>query len=57
MVENRAIVEAIRRMPIGGRHLVNLWKYHMSYRQWNLMDSEFILRDVSRTTLFPIHEL
>ena len=42
----RAIIEGIRRMPIGGRHLANLWKYYMSYRQWNLMDSEFILRDV-----------
>jgi actin-related protein len=42
----RAIVEGIRRIPIGGRHLGNLWKYYMSYRQWNMMDSEFILRDV-----------
>ena len=50
--ESRAIVEGIRRMPIGGRHLVNLWKYHMSYRQWNLMDSEFILRDVHEQLSF-----
>jgi actin-related protein len=36
----------IRRMPIGGRHLINIWKYYASYRQWNLMDQEPILRDV-----------
>ena len=46
MVNNRVIMEGLRRIPVGGRHLVNLWKYYMSYRQWNLMDSEFILRDV-----------
>ena len=51
-VDNRAVVEGIRRMPIGGRHLVNLWKYYMSYRQWNLMDSEFILRDVHEQLSF-----
>jgi actin-related protein 6 len=45
-VNKRAIVEGIRRIPIGGRHMGNLWKYYMSYRQWNMMDSEFILRDV-----------
>jgi actin-related protein 6 len=37
---------AIRRVPIGGRHLINMLKYYTSYRQWNLMDQEWILRDV-----------
>jgi actin-related protein len=37
---------AIRRVPIGGRHLINMLKYFMSYRQYNLMDQESILRDV-----------
>lgn len=37
---------AIRRLPIGGRHLINMLKYYMSYRQYNLMDQETILRDV-----------
>eukprot|EP00934_Nitzschia_sp_Nitz4_P000167 Nitzschia sp. Nitz4//scaffold38_size140716//119027//120700//NITZ4_003169-RA/size140716-processed-gene-0.44-mRNA-1//1//CDS//3329550144//167//frame0 len=38
--------EAVRRLPIGGRHLVNILKYYMSYRQYNLMDQEHLLRDV-----------
>jgi actin-related protein len=41
---------AIRRLPVGGRHLINLWKYWCSYRQWNLMDQEAVLRDVLHKT-------
>ena len=37
---------AIRRMPLGGRHLIQSWKYYVSYRQWNLMDQEFLLEAV-----------
>lgn len=37
---------AIRRIPIGGRHMVNMMKYYMSYRQYNLMEQEIILREV-----------
>jgi actin-related protein 6 len=37
---------AIRRLPIGGRHLINMLKYFMSYRQYNLMDQDHILRDL-----------
>jgi actin-related protein 6 len=40
--------EAIRRMPLGGRHLIQLWKYYTSYRQWNLMDQEFLLEAAQR---------
>jgi actin-related protein len=44
---NQAILsEAIRRLPIGGRHLINILKYHMSYRQYNLMDQEHLLKQV-----------
>jgi len=43
---------AIRRLPLGGRHLINLYKYHASYRQWNLMDQEFVLRDVLERTAY-----
>ena len=38
--------KAIRRLPIGGRHMINILKYHMSYRQYNLMDQDHILRDI-----------
>ena len=43
---------AIRRMPLGGRHLINMWKYYVSYRQWNLMDQDWILRDVMHKTAY-----
>ena len=38
--------KSIRRLPIGGRHMVNMLKYYMSYRQYNLMDQEALLKDV-----------
>lgn len=43
---------AIRRMPLAGRHLINMWKYYTSYRQWNLMDQDWILRDVMEKTAY-----
>jgi hypothetical protein len=45
-VQQTIVRSAVRRVPLGGRHLVNLWRYQTSYRQWNLMDQEFVLRDV-----------
>lgn len=42
----------IRRIPFGGKHMINLLKYYFSYRQWNLMDSEWIVRDVFEKTAF-----
>jgi Actin len=48
---HRQIVRsAVRRVPVGGRHLINLWKYQATYRQWNLMDQEFLLKDVLERT-------
>jgi actin-related protein len=43
---------AIRRIPLGGRHLIHAWKYQATYRQWNLMDQEWILRQVMEQTAF-----
>lgn len=40
-----SVRSTIRRMPFGGRHMVNMMKYYMSYRQYNLMDQETIMRD------------
>lgn len=40
------LANAIRRVPLGGRHLIQLWKYYTSYRQWNLMDQEALLESV-----------
>jgi actin-related protein len=42
----------IRRLPLGGRHLINLWKYYCTYRQYNLMDQDWVLRDVLIQTAF-----
>lgn len=36
----------IRRLPLGARHLINIWKFQSSYRQWNLMDQEWLLRQI-----------
>lgn len=43
---------AIRRLTVAGRHLINMWKYFCSYRQWNLMDQEWILRNVLQETAY-----
>jgi len=52
----RPIPEAIRRVPIGGRHLINIWKYYGSYRQWNLMDQDWILQDcLEKTGYVALH--
>ena len=42
----------IRRIPFGGKHMINMLKYYCSYRQWNLLDSEWIVRDVFEKTAF-----
>ncbi|KAL7559097.1 hypothetical protein ACA910_017510 [Epithemia clementina (nom. ined.)] len=43
-------LDVVRRVPIGGRHLIKIWQFHCSYRQWNLMDQEFILRECLEQT-------
>lgn len=45
-------LSTIRRLPLGGRQLVNIWKYYTSYRQWNLMDQEWIMRDIFQQLAF-----
>ena len=53
MYEDKVIdAAAIRRLGVAGRHLINMWKYFASYRQWNLMDQEWILKDVLHQTGF-----
>lgn len=44
--------KCIRRLPLGARQMINIWKYYSSYRQWNLMDSEWIIRDVFESTAY-----
>jgi actin-related protein len=44
--ELRPVSSTVRRMPFGGRHMINMMKYYMSYRQYNLMDQELLMRDV-----------
>lgn len=47
---NNNNITTIRRVPFGAHHLINILKYYASYRQWNLMDSAWILRDVFEKT-------
>jgi actin-related protein len=49
---NKPTTSCIRRVPLGGRHLINLWKYTTTYRQWNLMDQEMLLRQVHHQLAF-----
>ncbi|GKY99099.1 hypothetical protein MPSEU_000865400 [Mayamaea pseudoterrestris] len=51
-VGNQMLKRGIRRVPLGGRHLINMMKYLFTYRQWNLMDQEWILRDVLEKAAF-----
>jgi actin-related protein len=46
------VLGPIRRMPFGGKHLRQLWKYYCTYRQWNLMDAPYIVRDIMEQTSF-----
>jgi actin-related protein len=46
VAEKKKIISTIRRIPLGGRHMINMLKYYMSYRQYNLMDQELLMRDV-----------
>jgi actin-related protein len=43
---------AIRRLPVAGRHLINMWKYFVSYKQFNLMDQTWILKNVLHETAY-----
>ena len=44
--KKKKTISTIRRIPLGGRHMINMLKYYMSYRQYNLMDQELLMRDV-----------
>jgi len=48
--QGRALVPSLRRLSLGARHLIKIWQYHCSYRQWNLMDQDFILRSCLEQT-------
>jgi actin-related protein len=43
---------AIRRIPLGGRQLMNAYKYQSTYRQWNLMDQDWVVRSVWDQTAY-----
>ena len=50
--KKQSTTQCIRRMPLGARHLIKIWQFYCSYRQWNLMDQEFILRDCLEQTSY-----
>ena len=49
LFQGKILRHGIRRMPVGGRHLVGLYKYYCSYRQWNLMDADLLMEDVHQS--------
>ena len=50
--QHKILQQGIRRMSLGSRHLVGLWKYYCSYRQWNLMDADLIMEDVHQSLAY-----
>jgi actin-related protein len=47
-----ALVNAIRRLNIGGKVLTNLLKESVTYRQWNMMDEFHIVNDAKEQLCF-----
>jgi len=47
-----ALVNAIRRLHIGGKVLTNLLKESVTYRQWNMMDEFHIVNDAKEQLCF-----
>lgn len=47
-----AIINAIRRLDLGGKVLTNLLKEYVTYRQWNMMDEYHIVNDVKEQLCF-----
>lgn len=42
----------VRRMHLGGRQMIQMLKYYLTYRQYNLMEQEFVLRHVLESTFY-----
>lgn len=48
----KAIIDAIRRLNVGGKVLTNLLKESVTYRQWNMMDEYHIVNDAKEQLCF-----
>ncbi|CAK4080870.1 unnamed protein product [Aphanomyces euteiches] len=46
MIHGRVLVEAVRRLNVGGKLLTNYLKECVSFRQWNMMDSFELINEV-----------
>jgi actin-related protein len=51
-----ALVNAIRRLNVGGKVLTNLLKESVTYRQWNMMDEFHIVNDAKEQLCFISEE-
>jgi len=51
-----ALVDAIRRLNVGGKVLTNLLKESVTYRQWNMMDEYHIVNDAKERLCFVSRE-
>jgi len=47
-----AVINAIRRLNVGGKVLTNLLKESVTYRQWNMMDEYHIVNDAKEQLCF-----
>ncbi|CAI5459454.1 unnamed protein product [Closterium sp. Yama58-4] len=61
MWNNRPLLQAVRRMNVGGKALTNVLKEAVSYRAWNMMDETFIMDHAKEqlcfVSLFPTRHL
>ncbi|CAI5970608.1 unnamed protein product [Closterium sp. NIES-64] len=58
---NRPLLQAVRRMNVGGKALTNVLKEAVSYRAWNMMDETLIMDHAKEqlcfVSLFPTRHL
>ncbi|CAI7869125.1 unnamed protein product [Closterium sp. NIES-54] len=58
---NRLLLQAVRRMNVGGKALTNVLKEAVSYRAWNMMDETLIMDHAKEqlcfVSLFPTRHL
>ncbi len=50
--DGKPIRRGIKRLNLGGKALTNYLKELVSYRQWNMMDEQFVLEDVKEKTCY-----
>lgn len=52
VLDGRPVLEAVRRVNLGGKHLTNHLKTLVSFRSWNMMDETHLINDVKEKLCF-----